>query len=71
MLTTPDIAKRQEKRIEEGDELATRQRAGASVHLELGENTLLTAGTASRRGTRLSCVPSMLGSWEVKVFYPT
>ena len=34
-------------------------------------NTLLTAGTASRRGTRLSCVPSMLGSWEVKVFYPT
>ena len=50
MLTTPDIAKRQEKRIEEGDELATRQRAGASVHLELGENTLLTAGTASRRG---------------------
>ena len=57
MLTTPDIAKRQEKRIEEGDELATRQRAGASVHLELGENTLLTAGTASRRGTRLSSIP--------------
>ena len=56
MLTTPDIAKRQEKRIEEGDELATRQRAGASVHLELGENTLLTAGTASRRGTRLSSI---------------
>ena len=71
MLTTPDIAKRQEKRIEEGDELATRQRAGASVHLELEGNTVLTAGTASRRGTRLSCVPSMLGSWEVKVFYPT
>ena len=57
VLTTPDIAKRQEKRIEEGDELATRQRAGASVHLELGENTLLTAGTASRRGTRLSSMP--------------
>ena len=62
MLTTPDIAKRQEKRIEEGDELATRQRAGASVHLELGENTLLTAGTASRRGTRLSSMPILSGT---------
>ena len=62
MLTTPDIAKRQEKRIEEGDELATRQRAGASVHLELEENTLLTAGTASRRGTRLSSIPILSGT---------
>ena len=35
------------------------------------KNTVLAAGTTSRRGTRLSCVPSMLGSWEVKVFYPT
>ena len=50
MLTTPDIAKRQEKRIEEGDELATRQRAGASVHLELGENTLLTDRVCERNG---------------------
>ena len=30
------------------------------------KNTVLAAGTTSRRGTRLSCVPSMLGSWEVK-----
>ena len=41
------------------------------VHWRSQRNTMLTAGTASRRGTRLSCVPSMLDSWEVKVFYPT
>ena len=54
-----------------GDELEARQNADSSTHRELEKNTVLTAGTASRRGTRLSCVPSMLGSWEVKVFYPT
>ena len=52
-------------------EIDARQGAGSSAHLKLEKNTVLTAGTASRRGTRLSCVPSMLGSWEVKVFYPT
>ena len=72
MLTAPDIAKRREKGIEGGgDELEARQNAGSSAHRELEKNTVLTVGTASRRGTRLSCVPSMLGSWEVKVFYPT
>ena len=47
------------------------QGADSPAHLEREKNTVLTAGTTSRRGTRLSCVPSMLGSWEVKVFYPT
>ena len=47
------------------------QGADSTAHLEREKNTVLTAGTTSRRGTRLSCVPSMLGSWEVKVFYPT
>ena len=70
MLTTPDIAKRRENRIG-GGSMTSRQSAGSSTHLELEKITLLTAGKGSRRGTRLSCVPSMLGSWEVKVFYPT
>jgi len=51
--------------------MTSRQSAGSSTHLELEKITLLTAGKGSRRGTRLSCVPSMLGGWEVKVFYPT
>ena len=63
--------KRREKRAEGGDELDARQGTGSSAHLKLEKNAVLTAGTTSRRGTRLSCVPSMLGSWEVKVFYPT
>ena len=69
----PNTGKRWEKGIEGGggDELEARQNADSSTHRELEKNTVLTAGTASRRGTRLSCVPSMLGSWEVKVFYPT
>ena len=56
-----------------GDEFDARQGVDSSAHLKLEKDTVLTAGTASRRGTRLSCVPSMLGSWEcaVKVFYPT
>ena len=71
MLMAPNTGKRREKRIEGGDELDARQGVDSSAHLKLEEDTVLTAGTASRRGTRLSCVPSMLGSWEVKVFYPT
>ena len=54
MLMTPDIAKRREKRIERSNDLAARQRAGTSDHLTSGKDTLLTADTASRRGTRLS-----------------
>ena len=54
-----------------GDEFDARPSVDSSAHLKLEKDTILTAGTASRRGTRLSCVPSMLGSWEVKVFYPT
>ena len=71
MLIAPNTGKRWEKRIEQGDELEAWQSPDSSAHMELEGNTVLTAGTASRRGTRLSCVPSMLGSWEVKVFYPT
>ena len=67
----PNTGKRREKRVEGGDEFDARQGVDSSAHLKLEEDTVLTAGTASRRGTRLSCVPSMLGSWEVKVFYPT
>ena len=71
MLMAPNTGKRGEKRIEGGDELDARQGVDSSALRELQKNTVLAAGTASRRGTRLSCVPSMLGSWEVKVFYPT
>ena len=71
MLMAPNTGKRRENRIEGGDECDARQGVGSSAHLKLEKDTVLTAGTASRRGTRLSCVPSMLGSWEVKVFYPT
>ena len=56
MLMTPGIAKRQEKKIEGGDELEARQSAGASAHLELEKTTRLTAGAAFRRGTRLSSI---------------
>ena len=71
MLMAPNTGKRGEKRVEGGNELDARPSTGSSAHLKLEKNTVLTAGAASRRGTRLSCVPSMLGSWEVKVFYPT
>ena len=39
-----------------GDELEARQNADSSTHRELEKNTVLTAGTASRRGTRLSSI---------------
>ena len=52
----PNTGKRREKRIAGGDELGARQSAGSSVHLELEKNTVLTAGTASRCGTRLSSI---------------
>ena len=71
MLMAPNTGKRREKRIDGGNELDARPGVDSSAHLKLEKDTVLTAGTASRRGTRLSCVPSMLGSWEVKVFYPT
>ena len=71
MRPSPVIVNRREKRIEGGDEPDCRYGAGSSTHPVLEKKTFLTVGTASRRGTRLSCVPSMLGSWEVKVFYPT
>ena len=57
MLTAPNTGKRGEKRIEGGDELDARQGVDSSAHLKLEEDTVLTAGTASRRGTRLSSIP--------------
>ena len=42
-----------------GDELEARQHADSSTHRELEKNTVLTAGTASRRGTRLSSMTVM------------
>ena len=56
MLMAPNTGKRWEKGIEGGggDELEARQHADSSTHRELEKNTVLTAGTASRRGTRLS-----------------
>ena len=37
-----------------GDEFDARQGVDSSAHLKLEKDTVLTAGTASRRGTRLS-----------------
>ena len=37
-----------------GDELDARPGVDSSAHLKLEKDTVLTAGTASRRGTRLS-----------------
>ena len=54
VLTTPNTGKRGEKRAEGGNELDTRQGVGSSAHLKLDKGTVLTAGMASRRGTRLS-----------------
>ena len=54
MLMAPNTGKRREKRVEGGDELDARQGVDSSAHLKLEEDTVLTAGTASRRGTRLS-----------------
>ena len=56
MLMAPNTGKRREKRIEGGDELDARQGVDSSAHLKLEEDTVLTAGTASRRGTRLSSI---------------
>ena len=56
MLMAPNTGKRGEKRIEGGDELDARQGVDSSAHLKLEEDTVLTAGTASRRGTRLSSI---------------
>ena len=60
MLMAPNTGKRGEKRIEGGDELDARQGVDSSAHLKLEEDTVLTAGTASRRGTRLSSNDVML-----------
>ena len=57
MLMAPNTGKRGEKRIEGGDELDARQGVDSSAHLKLEEDTVLTASTASRRGTRLSSIP--------------
>ena len=57
MLMAPNTGKRREKRIEGGDEFDARQGVDSSAHLKLEEDTVLTAGTASRRGTRLSSIP--------------
>ena len=57
MLMAPNTGKRGEKRIEGGDELDARQGVDSSAHLKLEEDTVLTAGSASRRGTRLSSIP--------------
>ena len=47
----PNTGKREEKRIEPGDELEARLHAGSSDHPEMEKNTVLTAGTGSRRGS--------------------
>ena len=60
MLMAPNTGKRGEKRIEGGDELDARQGVDSSAHLKLEEDTVLTAGTASRRGTRLSSIENLL-----------
>ena len=60
MLMAPNTGKRGEKRIEGGDELDARQGVDSSAHLKLEEDTVLTAGTASRRGTRLSSMAHLL-----------
>ena len=52
----PNTGKRWEKRVDGGDERDARQGAGSSAHRELEKNTELTAGTVSRRGTRLSSI---------------
>ena len=62
MLMAPNTGKRWEKRIEQGDELEAWQSPGSSAHMELEGNTVLTAGTAFRRGTRLSSNLIMLRS---------
>ena len=64
MLMAPNTGKRWEKGIEGGggDELEARQHADSSTHRELEKNTVLTAGTASRRGTRLSSNHPMLST---------
>ena len=56
MLMAPNTGKRGEKRIEGSDELDARQGVDSSAHRELEKNTVLAAGTASRRGTRLSSI---------------
>ena len=60
----PNTGKRWEKGIEGGggDELEARQNTDSSTHRELEEDTVLTAGTASRRGTRLSSIPIPSGT---------
>ena len=57
----PGNVGRRESR-EGGDELEARQNADSSTHRELEKNTVLTAGTASRRGTRLSSNMPMVNS---------
>ena len=50
----PDTVNGGENRVEGGDELDAYLRIGSSAYLKLEKNTALTAGMASRRGTRLS-----------------
>ena len=52
----PNTGKRREKGVEGGDELDAQHGVGSSAHLTLEKNTVLTAGTASRRSTRLSSI---------------
>ena len=52
----PDTVNRGENRVEGGDELDAYLRIGSSAYLKLEKNTALTAGMASRRGTRLSSI---------------
>ena len=60
MRPAPVIVNRREKRIEGLDEPDCRHGAGSSTHPVLEKKTFLTAGTASRRGTRLSSFLEML-----------
>ena len=52
----PNTGKPREKGIGGADELQARQCAGSSAQVESGQNAVLTVGTASRRGTRLSSI---------------
>lgn len=63
MRSAPVIVNRREKRIEGRDEPDCRHGAGSSTHPELEKKTFLTAGTASRRGTRLSSSITIASAW--------
>ena len=56
VLMAPNTGKRRDKRVEGGVELDARLGVGSSAHVKLEKNTVLKAGAASRRGTRLSSI---------------